>query len=391
MHLIIYRKQNEYMIYLDNASTTKPSEAVKKAVMEAMESFGNPSSMHRLGIDAENIIKKAKENASKVLGVAAKDIYFTSGGTESNNTAILGYCRKNAKKGRHIITTKVEHPSVLVPFKILEDEGFSVTYLDVDEKGVISIEDFSDALCEDTIFVSVMLVNNEVGSIMPVDKLKPLMREKSPKAVLHVDAVQGFGKVMCKPSLWGVDMLSASGHKIHAIKGCGILYIADKVNLSPLINGGGQQKDMRSGTENVVGIAAISKACEEIVNYKSEYVKSVRERLKGGILENIENVKINEADKDSQAGHILNVSILGVKAEILLHSLEMHEVYVSTGSACSTNKPMPSHVLTAMGCDKAQIEGAIRFSLSENLSEKDIDTAVGALVKETAQIRKYVR
>ena len=163
------------------------------------------------------------------------------------------------------------------------------------------------------------------------------------------------------------------------------------MNLSPLINGGGQQKDIRSGTENVVGIAALSKACEEIVIYKSEYVKSLRERLRGEILENIENVKINEADKDSQAGHILNVSILGVKAEILLHSLEMHEVYVSTGSACSTNKPMPSHVLTAMGCDKAQIEGAIRFSLSENLSEKDIDTAVGALVKETAQIRKYVR
>ncbi len=184
---IIYRKQNEYMIYLDNASTTKPSDGVKKAVIEAMEAFGNPSSMHRLGIDAENIIKKAKENASKVIGVGAKDIYFTSGGTESNNTAILGYCRKNAKKGRHIITTKVEHPSVLAPFKILEDEGFSVTYLNVDEKGVISIEEFSNALCEDTIFVSVMLVNNEVGSIMPIDKLKPLMREKSPKAVLQVD------------------------------------------------------------------------------------------------------------------------------------------------------------------------------------------------------------
>lgn len=379
------------MIYLDNASTTKPSESVKRAVAEAMECFGNPSSMHRLGINAEAIIKKARENAAKIIGVSPENIYFTSGGTEANNTAILGFVRANKKRGNHIITTSVEHPCVLTPFKLLEEEGFRVTYLATDSFGVIDLKEFSDALCEDTIFVSVMQVNNETGAIMPVDKLKDIMKQKAKNAVLHVDAVQGFGKLPLKPKKWGVDMVSASGHKIHAIKGTGMLYIKENINIYPLLNGGGQEKNIRSGTENVVGIAAFSKACEEMAEYNYEYVKKLRDRLKTGILKNIDNVKINEAQEENQAGHILNVSFLGIKGEILLHSLEMHDIYVSTGSACSTNKPMPSHVLSAMGCDKRQIDAAIRFSLSLELTENDIDKTVEILKKEVATIRKYVR
>lgn len=379
------------MIYLDNASTTKPSQGVIDAISEALTNFGNPSSMHRLGIDAENIIKKAKENAADILSVSPNNIYFTSGGTESNNTAIFGYCRANSKKGKHIITSKIEHPSVLTPFKILEEEGFEVTYIGTDEKGTLSISEFENSLREDTIFVSIMLVNNETGAIMPVDILKGIMKNKSPKAVLHIDAVQGFGKVLTKPKQWGIDLLSASGHKIHAIKGTGILYVSDNVNIKPYICGGGQQKNMRSGTENVVGIAAFSKACEEMKNYDLNSVKEKRNRLKNGIIKNIERVKINESVDEFQAGHILNVSFLGVRSEILLHSLEMHQIYVSTGSACSTNKPMPSHVLSAIGCNNFEIDSAVRFSFSKDLTNEDIDKTLDALIKEIAAIRKYTR
>ncbi len=379
------------MIYLDNASTTEPSENVKNAVVDAMNNFGNPSSMHRLGINAENIIKKAQGNIANIISSNPGNIFFTSGGTESNNTAILGYCRQNKKRGMHIITTTVEHPSVLAPFKMLENEGFIVTYLKTDNFGLIDLNEFEEALTNDTIFVSVMAVNNEIGTIMPIDKLKPIMKKKAPKAVLHVDAVQAYGKIPIKVKQWGIDMLSASGHKIHAIKGTGILYIADNINIFPLLNGGGQQKNIRSGTENVVGIAAFSKASEDVLKYNKDYVGQLRDYLKNGIEKNIDRIKINESKKETQAEHILNISFLGLRSEILLHSLEMHEIYVSTGSACSTNKPMPSHVLTSIGCSRDEIDSAIRFSLSENLSFDDMDAVVEALKKEVYNIRKYVR
>lgn len=379
------------MIYLDNASTTKPSSGVIDAISYAVNNFGNPSSLHRLGIDAENIIKKAKENASKILSVSPNNLYFTSGGTESNNTAIFGVCHANMKKGKHIITSKIEHPSVLTPFKMLEEEGFEVSYIGIDKNGILDLEEFENELREDTIFASIMLVNNETGAIMPVDGLKSIMKKKSPNALLHIDAVQGFGKVSLKPKQWGVDLLSASGHKIHAIKGTGLLYVSDNVLIKPFICGGGQQKNMRSGTENVVGISAFSKACEEICDYDANRINYLRERLKNGILENIERVKINEAINEYQSGHILNVSFLGLRSEILLHSLEMHQIYVSTGSACSTNKPMPSHVLSAIGCSAEEIDSAIRFSFSEDITDADIDKTIDALKKEVATIRKYVR
>ncbi len=371
------------MIYLDNAATTKPSPTAIAAVKESMESFGNPSSMHRLGIDAEKIITGAKEKAAQVIGVLPKNIYFTSGGTESNNTAILGYAEANKKRGRHVITTKIEHPSVLEPFKVLEEKGFSVTYLDADCSGKIRLSDFENALRKDTILVSVMAVNNETGTIQPFDKLKAIMREKSPLAALHCDAVQGFLKVDINAKKCGIDMLSASGHKIHGIKGTGILYVGDNINIRPIIHGGGQQKNLRSGTENVPGIAAFKAAVEGFSRIGTEKRTEFAEK----ILNNIENVKINGSEENS--GYILNVSFLGIKAEILLHSLEAKGIYVSSGSACSANKPGLSHVLGAMGCTGEEIRGAVRFSFSEE--DFDTDFVVNTLKNEVENIRKYVR
>ncbi len=377
------------MIYLDNASTTKPSERAKEAVFAAMENFGNPSSMHRLGIDAEKIIKKSAENVAGVLGVRPEDIYFTSGGTEANNTAILGFCQKNKKRGRHIIATKIEHPSVLEPFRKLEKEGFEVTYIGVDKNGVLALDEFEKALREDTIFVSCMWVNNETGNIQPVDKLKEIMKKHAPNAALHVDAVQAFGKIECKPKKHGIDLLSLSAHKIHGIKGTGALYI-NSVNAEPLLIGGGQQKNMRSGTENVVGISALGAACMEIsLASKFEKNAALKERLMKGILDKIPKVKVNGFGDMSP--YVLNISFLGIKAEILLHALEAQGIFVSTGSACSSNKPMPSHVLSAMGCSREEIMGAVRFSFGADIDEGDIDTVVSVLEKEVGNIRKYMR
>lgn len=378
------------MIYLDNASTTKPSENVKAAVMKAMDNFGNPSSMHGLGITAEKTVKASSEAVARVMGINSSNIYFTSGGTEANNTAILAYCRKNKKRGKHIITTKIEHPSVLEPFKKLESEGFDVTRIGVLPSGELNLEEFEQALRADTILVSCMWVNNETGNIQPVEKLKPIMKAHSPNAVLHVDAIQAFGKIPTKISGSGIDMMSVSGHKIHAVKGIGALYIKDNITIEPYILGGAQQKDMRSGTENVLGIAAIGTACEELDTAANmEQVAVLKCLLKEEITRRIPNIKIN--GEGNVSPYILNVSFTGIKAEILLHALEAHEIYVSTGSACSTNKPMPSHVLTAIGCGKAEINGAVRFSLNADITKEDIIKTSEILEKEVAFLRKVMR
>ncbi len=371
------------MIYLDNASTTKPSEAAKNAVLAALSEFGNPSSLHRLGMNGEKIVTSAKESTARALGVSGKNIYFTSGGTEANNMAILGYAMANKKRGKHVITTKIEHPSVLEPFRLLEKNGFSVTYLGADENGKISLAELEDALTADTILVSVMAVNNETGTIQPIDKIKEIMKKKSPKAALHSDGVQGFLKVDLKPKKWGIDLLSMSGHKIYGTKGTGALYIADNVNISPILFGGGQQKNMRSGTENVPGIAAFGAAVDTFLPAEN----GIRQRFLEKLSEKIDNIKIN--GREDNSGYILNVSFLGIKAEILLHSLEAKGIYVSTGSACSSNKPMPSHVLTAMGCTAEEIKGAVRFSFSGD--EFDVDAVTDIIRDEVLNIRKYVR
>lgn len=371
----------EEIIYLDNAATTKPSEAAKKAAGEAMETFGNPSSMHRLGLAAEKLIKKSREQVAAVMGVDAGKVYFTSGGTEANNTAILGAA--NPKRGNHVITTKIEHPSVLTPFQALEERGFDVTYLAPDKDGRISIDELSAALRPETVLVSMMLVNNEVGTIQPVDLAKAVLKEKSPKALLHVDAVQGFGKTVFKPKQWGIDLVSASAHKIHGLKGTGALYVNSKIN--PLLIGGGQEKDMRSGTENVVGIAAFGAAAAAC-----RIAETQRSYLAEQLLSLVPDIQINGSGC-YQSGYVLNVSFRGIKAEILLHMLEDENIYVSTGSACSANKPMPSHVLTAMGCTPAEIAGAVRFSFSGSETKAMMDKTARVTAAKVAEIRKYMR
>lgn len=376
------------MIYLDNASTTKPSEAAKAAFLDACENFGNPSSLHGLGLNAEKLVTKSKEQIATTLGVSAKSIYFTSGGTESNNLAILGFCRANCKRGNHIITTRAEHPSVLSPFEQLKNEGFSVSFIDVGSDGRLDMQMLEEEIREDTLLVSVMAANNEVGTIMPIGDIKPLIKRRAPNAAFHVDAVQAYGKIPLKPSAWGIDMMSVSAHKIHGIKGCGALYTSTE-HLKPLLFGGGQQKDLRSGTENVPGIAAFGAAAAGVKTDNSKMLE-VRKKMKNAIAERVEKVVFNGSD-EFQTGYVLNVSFAGIKAEILLHMLETKGIYVSTGSACSSNKPMPSHVLTAMGVTPENIGGAIRISFADLLSDDEIEYVAQNISECVAEVRKYVR
>lgn len=374
------------MIYFDSAATTKPCAEAIEAAVGACEVFGNPSSLHRVGLSAQKLVEKSRIKIADKLGVDKKNIYFTSGGTEANNWAILGAARMLNRRGNRVITTKIEHPSVLEAFSQLEREGFEVCYLNVDSDGVISLDEFSELLTEKTILVSVMYVNNETGAIQPVDNLKEIMKIKSPTALLHTDCVQAFCKTEILPKAWGIDLLSISAHKIHGLKGTGALYIENS-RLNPIIFGGGQQNSLRPGTENVPGICAFGAACEAY-KYDFDYVNNLRIRLRDGLINNIPNVKINGGDANS--GNVLNVSFVGIKAEILLHTLEEHEMYVSTGSACSTHKPQPSHVLTAMGLSKKEIEGAVRFSLDIDITPEDIDKAVLILTQEIEKIRRYM-
>lgn len=376
------------MIYLDNASTTKPSEAAKNAFLNACENFGNPSSLHRLGLSAEKIVTEARRSIAEVLGVSDKFVYFTSGGTEANNTAILGYCRANKKTARRIVTTRVEHPSVLAPFAELEKEGFSVSYIDVLPDGRPDLDKLEKELCEDTLFVSVMAANNETGTVMPISEIKKIMKLKSPKALLHVDAVQAFGKIPLSPERDGADMMSISSHKIHGVKGCGALYTSTE-RILPILHGGGQQRNLRSGTENVPGIAAFGAAAAEVDTDNSGMLE-MRKKFMDEISERTENVTFNGSD-EFQTGYVLNASFKGIKAEILLHMLEAKGIYVSTGSACSSNKPMPSATLTAMGVSPENIVGAVRLSFSHLLPDEQIKSVAGDIAECVKEVRKYVR
>ncbi len=380
-------------IYLDNSATTKPYREVNLAYLDINEiCYANPSSLHSFGMRAEKEVKNAKQTLAEILSVQEKELYFTSGGTESNNIAILGYARANARRGKHIITTAVEHPATLETVKQLENEGFEVTSLGVDENGRIRMAEFDAALRGDTILVCMMYVNNEVGAIMPIEQLKPLMRQKSPQAALFVDAVQAFGKLQIKPEKLGIDMMSISGHKIHGPKGIGALYVKEKTLIRPIVYGGHQQNNLRSGTENVAGIVSLAVAAKlaySNLEKKQAKVKALRDMLKAGILTQIEDVVINSDDACLE--NILNVSFLGVRSEILLHALESKDIYVSAGSACASNAPKPSPTLTAMGRNAKEIDSALRFSFCEFNTVHEIQQVLEVLKNEVEQIRKYVR
>ncbi len=376
------------MIYLDNAATTKPCPEAVQAWMETAEVFGNPSSLHGLGLQAEKLIQSAGDAIAVKLGVERKNIYFTSGGTEANNTAVFGTAYGHRKLGRQIITTAIEHPSVLECFKKLEEDGFDVQYLQPESDGRILPEKLAALLTEDTTLVSVMHVNNETGAIQPVSELKALMRKQSPKALLHCDCVQSFGKLPVEPKKWGADLISISAHKIHGFKGTGALYVKDGVHIRPLIYGGEQQKEFRPGTENIGGIAAFGAAIKAY-SYQDDRMQEFRKRFAERIMAELEDVVLNGSATD-QSGSVLNLSFCGIKAEILLHALEAKGIYVSTGSACSSHKPSPSHVLTAMGKTAKEITGAVRFSFSRPLTAEEEDYAVKTVVSEVRTIRKYI-
>lgn len=381
-------------VYFDNSATTRCYDSVKDIVVKAMtEDFGNPSAMHLKGVEAEKYIKSSAESLARLLKVQEKEILFTSGGTESDNLALIGATFANKRSGNHIITTSVEHPAVSQPALFLQEQGFEVTYLPVDSRGVVKMDALEAVLREDTILVSVMYVNNEVGAVMPVEEIAALVHEKSPKALFHVDAIQAFGKYRIYPKKMGIDLLSVSGHKIHGPKGVGFLYINEKAKIQPQILGGGQQGGMRSGTDNVPGIAGLGTAAVEIYKNLEENVENMY-RLKEYIaqgLEKIGDIRINGMDLREGAPQILSISVMGVRSEVLLHSLEERGIYVSAGSACSSHKRKPSATLAAMGMSKDQIESTVRLSFCEENTIEEADYFLQVMGELVPMLRRYSR
>lgn len=381
-------------VYLDNSATTRCSERAKDLMVKVlMEDYGNPSSLHMKGVEAENYIKEAKKKIAKTLKVDEKEILFTSGGTESNNTALIGAALANKRAGNHIITTSIEHASVSAVTGYLEELGFRVTYLKVDADGIISLDELREAVCEDTILVSMMMVNNEIGAVEPIEEAIKVIKEKNPNTLVHVDAIQAYGKYHIFPKKLGIDMLSVSGHKIHAPKGTGFLFIKDKTKVKPLIYGGGQQKGMRSGTENVPGVAALGEAAEEIYeNFekKIDHLYQIKQRFVEGVLK-IEGVSVNGKTGRDSAPQIVSVSIDGVRSEVMLHTLEDRKIYVSAGSACSSNKPSVSHTLTNIGLKGSLLDSTIRFSFSVHTTEEEIDYALEVMNEVVPKLRRYTR
>ncbi|BBF43274.1 cysteine desulfurase [Lachnospiraceae bacterium KM106-2] len=382
--------------YLDNAATTKPFHEVCDIMLKTMkEDYGNPSSMHLKGVEAENYIKKAKEIIAASLKVEPKEIIFTSGGTESNNTALIGVALANKRSGNHIITTKIEHASVHNPVIFLEDMGFRVTYLDVDENGKVDQEQLLDSICDDTILVSIMYVNNEMGAVQDVEAISKAIKDKKKDILFHVDAIQAYGKYKIRPKKQGIDLLSVSGHKIHGPKGIGFLYIKDKVKIKPIIYGGEQQKGMRSGTENVPGIAGMGKAAELIYKdheKKVAHLYELKERLVAG-LQQIEGVTVNGIGLgiENTAPHVVSASFADIRSEVLLHALEERDVYVSSGSACSSNHPALSGTLQAIGVKKQLLDSTLRFSFSVETTEEEIDYALVMLNELLPMLRRFTR
>ncbi|WP_026894054.1 cysteine desulfurase family protein [Clostridiisalibacter paucivorans] len=379
-------------VYLDNSATTKPREEVIDAMnYMQFKCFGNPSSLHRMGLNAEKKIKESRKIISEFLKVKSDEIYFTSGGTESNNIAIQGIINRFSKQGKHIITSHIEHPSVLNVFKKYESNGYKVTYLKVDKNGLIDLRQLENSITDETILISVMAVNNEVGTIQPLKYISDIIKRKKESIKFHVDAVQGFGKIELYPKTLNIDTLSFSGHKIHGPKGIGGLYIKKGLNLNPMIYGGNQEWGIRSGTENTPGIVGLGKAVDIIKDSFDTHIMKMKKIKKYFIekaLSEIKNININGFIDDNSAPHIVNISFNGIRGEVLLHYLEQQGIYVSTGSACSSKGKRGSHVLRAMGLDMKKIEGAIRFSFSQFNTEKDIDYTIDKLKESVEDIRQ---
>lgn len=382
-------------VYLDNSATTRCYDCVRELVGKVMcEDYGNPSSMHKKGVDAEKYVKESKETFAKLLKVQEKEIFFTSGGTESDNLALIGCARANRRAGNHLITTTIEHPAILNTMQYLErEEGFRVTYLPVDRAGRVRLDALKNALCRETILVSIMHVNNEVGSVQPIEEAVQIVKSYNRNILFHVDAVQGFGKYRIYPKRIGVDLMSISGHKIHGPKGIGVLYISEKVKIKPIVFGGEQQKNIRSGTENVPGIAGIGLAAKEIYRDFDEKIAKMRE-LKNYFIQGIQGIErtmIHGFADETSAPHIVSVGFAGIRSEVLLHTLESKGIYVSAGSACASNHPAISGVLRGIGARQEFLDSTLRFSFSEFTTKEEIDYTLETLYNCVPTLRKYTR
>lgn len=382
--------------YLDNAATTRVFPEVRKMMVHVMEEdFGNPSSKHTKGITAENYIKEAKETICTQLKCKPKEIIFTSGGTESNNMAFIGTAIANRRAGKHVITTRIEHASVHEPMAYLEEMGYDVTYLPVDSTGRVSVEELENAIREDTFLISIMYVNNEVGSVQPIEQIGQMLKKKHPQILFHVDAIQAFGKYMIVPKKLGVDMMSVSGHKIHGPKGSGFLYVNEKVKIRPILFGGGQQDGMRSGTENVPAIAGLGVAVKEIYTghlEKRAKLYELKKRLIAG-LQDVDGVTINALIDpiEETAPHIVSVSFANTRSEVMLHALAQKGVFVSSGSACSSNHPELSGTLQAIGVKSELLDSTLRFSFSVMTTSEEIDYAIEVVKEALPVLRKFTR
>ncbi|MCQ2553622.1 MAG: cysteine desulfurase [Clostridia bacterium] len=376
-------------VYLDNSATTKPYPCVIEAVNKVLvDDFGNPSTLYTLGLSAEKIVKSARDTIAKKIGAKAEEVFFTSCGSESDNTAIFGAYRARCKQGKRIITTAVEHPAVLRCFEELQRQGADVVYVPVNPDGTLNMEEFEKALTPDTILVSIMHVNNESGAIFPIEEIGKMLSKMPNKPIFHSDCVQSFGKLDIDVKKMGVDIISISGHKVHAPKGIGALYIKKGLHIPVFMFGGGQESGFRSGTENMPGIAGFGAAVSNMnVQKAASAMAEAKNYLKEKLLANIENIKINTPD--NSAPSVLNVSFVGCRAEVLLHTLEQDEIYISTGSACSS-KSKGSHVLRAMNLKADEIEGAIRFSFSEDNTKEQMDY-VAEKVKAAVDSQRALR
>jgi cysteine desulfurase len=376
------------LVYLDNSATTKPHKEVVDEVAQCMEQYyANPSSAHKLGVEAEKKLKAAREKVAAFIKAKPQEIIFTSGGSEANNMAVMGV----VSKGEHIITTKIEHPSVIKLLQDMENNSYEITYLDVDCDGIINLEQLANSIKDNTRLISIMYVNNEMGAIQPMHEIVKIVRDKSRKAKVHIDAVQALGKLNINVKELGADLISMSAHKIHGPKGVGALYVKEGLRLRPLIAGGGQEFDIRSGTENLPGISGFGIAIEMLMKdfeVKHIYIKKLKQHFLEA-LQDFDKIKINSPLDERHIDNVLNVSFEGVRGEVMLHALEDYNIYVSTGSACSAKKGAhKNYVLPAMGLSTAQAEGAIRFSFSYMNTIEEIDYTIDAIKKILPFLRR---
>lgn len=381
------------MIYFDNAASTVTLQCVAEKMNDILfHTYANPASMSILGLQAEKEIRTAAEILGNSIHCNVNEVYFTSGGSESDTWAIAGTAMGYCRSGKHLITTKIEHPAVSQSMKSLEEQGFEITWLDVDKKGYIDLEQLKQSIRKDTILVSTILINNEIGTIQDAQTIGTIIKESNPNTLYHVDAVQAFGKYPIDVRKMKIDMLSMSGHKIHAPKGLGMLYIKDGLKVKPLIYGGGQQRGKRAGTENTAGAAALALAAKESIANLEEAEKKVfevKKVLAEGILNNIEDTQINGECLEKASPYVLNISFKGLRSEVLLHALEQKEIFVSAGSACDSRKKTASSVLQALGLSFEEIEGAIRFSFSRFNTVEEAEQCVEVLKEIVPALRKY--